>query len=391
MRAAYVCVDGGVPVYGRKGSSIHVQEVVRALTLAGVRVDLFAARIDGPAPDDLAAVSVHQLPRTSHREPAAREGAAIDADRRIARMLEEAGPFDFIYERYSLWSATPMQFAGLRGVAGILEVNAPLVEEQLAFRELVNRDAAESLTRLAFTSATAVMAVSSDIARYVEAIRGGPEGVQVVPNGVNPARFAPGVRASRPMPGVFTVGFLGTLKPWHGLSTVVDSFEILARHDGRVRLLIVGTGPERPSLEAELTSRGIAQYAEFAGAVDPCEVPGLLASMDAAVVAYGADAPTYFSPLKLFEYMAAELPVVATTVGQARDIVQHDVTGLLCEPSPSAMADALARLRLDADLRMRLGRAARARILRDHTWSGVADRVLDVVRSHGAHAVEMAG
>ena len=69
MRIAYVCADAGVPVYGRKGCSVHVQEMVRAFQRRDAHVDLFAARIDGPAPSGLESLRLHQLPPVHDREP----------------------------------------------------------------------------------------------------------------------------------------------------------------------------------------------------------------------------------------------------------------------------------------------------------------------------------
>lgn len=392
MRAAYVCFDSGVPIFGRKGSAIHVQEVLRALSRAGVGVELFASRVDGTAPRDLAGIRVHGIPTARHRDAAEREREALAADRCVAKTLDQAGPFDFVYERYSLWTAAAMEFATRRGIPGILEVNAPLIEEQIAYRQLVNRSAAEHWTAKAFTEAAAVVAVSRDIADYVAGVRGSRNEVHVVPNGVDLSRFPADARPNRPAPDLFTIGFLGSLKPWHGLLSVVDALTILARRDSRVRLLVVGDGPERAPLEAALASRGLAPLAEFTGAVDPASVAGWLASMDAAVVPYSAEGAAYFSPLKLFEYMAAGLPIVASAIGQVREVIADNVTGLLCQPGDAAaLAETLERLRADASLRRRLGTAARAHVVANHTWDHVARQILDIAMSCGGGTVEKAG
>jgi glycosyltransferase involved in cell wall biosynthesis len=99
--------------------------------------------------------------------------------------------------------------------------------------------------------------------------------------------------------------------------------------------------------------------------------------MDAAVAPYPALANFYFSPLKVYEYLAAGLPVVASRLGQLERLVEHGVTGLLVPPeNAAALADALERLQGDGALRARLGQAARARVLRDHTWDAVVRRIL---------------
>src|SRR5688572_13685561 len=135
-RIAYICADTGVPVFGKKGSSIHVQEVIRALRRRGAQVQLFAARLGGDPPDDLRDLVVHTLPCPDNRDCAERERASQQANAILAGLLQKAGPFDFVYERYSLWSFAGMDHALATRVPGLLEVNAPLIEEQAAHRGL---------------------------------------------------------------------------------------------------------------------------------------------------------------------------------------------------------------------------------------------------------------
>src|SRR5205807_294105 len=87
----------------------------------------------------------------------------------------------------------------------------------------------------------------------------------------------------------------------------------------------------------------------------------------------------YFSPLKVFEYMAAGLPVVASRIGQLTDVIQHERSGLLCPPgSAAACAEAVDRLRGDPVLREYLGSQARGAVLQKHTWEAVVKRVLSL-------------
>src|SRR2546425_5063012 len=81
----------------------------------------------------------------------------------------------------------------------------------------------------------------------------------------------------------------------------------------------------------------------------------------------------------LFPYTTLFRSVVAGRVGQLETVIRHDVNGLLCPPGDAAaLAAALERLRCEPALRARLGRAARATVLRKHTWDAVAARVLEL-------------
>src|SRR5262249_46915193 len=146
----------------------------------------------------------------------------------------------------------------------------------------------------AFGAAAALLAVSAEVAAYLERFPGPRGPVHVVPNGVDPARFPAGLRPSRPgPPGSYTVGFVGTLKPWHGLGTRSGAFALLRGRDPGARLLVVGDGPGREALGADLEARGLRGAADLVGGVAPGEVPGYLASMDVAVAPY-PDLPHFY-------------------------------------------------------------------------------------------------
>jgi glycosyltransferase involved in cell wall biosynthesis len=382
MRIAYICMDSGVPVLGRKGCSIHVQEVIRALGSAGVEVDLFAARIEGEVPSGWSHVRLHEVPVIALGGRAARERASLAANRRLTAALEYEGPFDLIYERYSLWSYAGMERARAAGLPGVLEVNAPLIEEQAEFRGLIDRAKAEEVAERAFEAAGVLIAVSEEVAAYLETYPGARGKVIVIPNGVDPERIKPGPSPTPRESSCFTVGFVGSLKPWHGLSVLIEAFHQLQQEEPRSRLLIVGDGPERAKLSEVIERRGLQSAVQLAGAVPSAEIPGRLASMDVAVAPYLPLTPFYFSPLKMFEYMAAGLPVVASRIGQIARVIEHDVNGLLFPPGDSpALAAALQQLSTDPELRLRLGRQARHTVLQDHTWKQVVRRILDAARS----------
>jgi glycosyltransferase involved in cell wall biosynthesis len=378
MRVAYICADPGVPVFGTKGCSIHTQEVMRALRACGADLELFATRLDGDPPPALRSLRIHELPSLAGRDVAARERAALDANRSLVAALESAGPFDVVYERYSLWSFAGMEYARAQRVPGVLEVNAPLVDEQAEYRELLDRASAERVAERVFSSATVLLAVSEEIAAYLARYPGVRKRVHVIPNAVDPERFSSDIGPACPAPpGTFTVGFVGSFKAWHGLPVLIDAFESVRRTCPDTRLLLVGDGPERSRLLVDLSARGLLEAVHLTGRVAPHEVPGLLASMDVAVAPYPQRRHFYFSPLKVYEYMAAGLPVVASRIGQLRRLIDHGVTGLLCPPGDAdALTSALEQLRTDPQLRVRIGRAARAKVLGRYTWEAVATRVL---------------
>lgn len=357
MRIAYVSMDPGIPVFGTKGASIHVQSMLRAFLALGATVTLISPRIEGtPLPVHTVGIQLSGPDRTD---------ALLAANRTVAEVLAEEGPFDLIYERHALYAHGVMDYAAAHGIPSVLEINAPLIEEHSRHRSLTHPAKADEAARRSLSSAGTVVAVSPEVAQYAR--RMGGARVEVIPNAIDPAR-----QALPHVPGPFTVGFLGSLRPWHDLEVLIDAVAILQTRT-EAHLLIIGDGPDRARLAPRLHAIG----AEVTGMVPHADVARHLARLDVAVAPYSAAQPFYFSPLKLFDYMGAALPVVASRVGDLEGVLQNGRLGLLCEPdNPRALADVLERLAGDAPLRETLGQAARAHVMAHHTWDRVAQKVL---------------
>jgi len=380
MRIAYVCADAGVPIFGRKGCSVHVQEMLRALQRRGAGVDVFAARADETPSSGLESLRIHHVTPLGDGDPSSHGAAIAGLNDELAALLDRAGPYDLVYERYSLWSFAAMEHAATARISGLLEVNAPLIEEQATYRGLRDAGGADRVAARVFCAASVLLAVSTEVAAWLERRGAALDRVHVIPNGVDAERFRPDVRPATPgPPGSFAVGFVGSMKPWHGLDVLVEAFARLYERAPDARLLLVGDGPARAAACADLAARGLAGVVHCTEAVAPHEVPGLLTSVDAAVAPYAWANGFYFSPLKVYEYLAAGRAVVASRVGQLETVIQHDVNGLLCPPGDAAaLAAAFERLRCEPAVRARLGRAARATVLGSHTWDAVAARVLEL-------------
>jgi glycosyltransferase involved in cell wall biosynthesis len=215
--------------------------------------------------------------------------------------------------------------------------------------------------------AAARLVVSSQAlaARMVEEGVPAPK-LQVVPNGVDVRAFRLGGR-----PELFAgagadcvLGFVGSFQPWHGVELL---FEALARlPDLRLHVVLVGDGPGRRQALAAARRLALADRVTDMGKVDPDRVPQVVAGFHVGVLPGSND---YGHPMKLLEYAAAGLPSVAPDLPPVREVVEHEVTGLLFRPDDAdALAEALRRLARDEPLRRRLGGAARGRVTAEASW-----------------------
>jgi glycosyltransferase involved in cell wall biosynthesis len=404
MRIAYICSDFGVPVLGAKGASIHVRELTRALRSLGHEVLILSPRTEGEALPGfdvpLGAIAPEGIERAAYDLLAAdpRGGVPVAGEVRAllyAVALRERGRLllrdfrpDVIYERYSLFGLAGAELAAELGVPLIVEVNAPLSEEQAAHRQLVFGEAARRAERELLRSAHRLVAVSPALERWLVGIGVPPERVTVVRNGVDPSRFetpageCARVRAELGLGGEPVVGFLGTLKPWHDLPALIRAVALLRRSGVGAHLLVIGEGPERATLEALVQGEGLAPATRFVGAVPHERVPAYLGALDVAVAPYARAEDFYFSPLKLFEYMAAGRPVVAAAIGEIGHCVRPGETGFLYPPGDArALAEALRACLKDAGGAALLGQAGREHVRAFHTWRQAAQTVTELARA----------
>ncbi|AIE75637.1 Glycosyltransferase [Synechocystis sp. PCC 6714] len=322
---------------------------------------------------------VYRLPKVPKGDLAMREQGLFQQNQTLQDLLTQAAPYDLVYERYSLWSRAGMSFARNRQIPGILEVNAPLIEEQATHRSLLDRDLALQVAKTAFGEATALIAVSEGVKSYLQQWVPADR-LFVMPNGVNSARFSSTSKPCGAMP--FTVGFVGSLKPWHGLDCLIEAFGQLRQTVPEARLLMVGDGPQRQEIERAIAQRRLTAQVQWTGTVLPEQVPHWLSQMSVAVAPYPASENFYFSPLKVVEYMAAGLPVIASRIGQLRDIIDHGVTGILSPPGEAtALAQALEYLWRSPQQREQLGLAARGFVLKHHTWDRIAAEILVIAQA----------
>ncbi len=393
LSIAYLCADRGIPIGGTKGGSVHVRGVVEALAQRGHRIRVLAARVE-PDASRLAA-SVHAIEFDRAVKDVRRSIQTIEDGARIAsefhglmlnegvgnglRALHDEAPIDALYERYSLWSWGGYRFAKEHGVPWVLEVNAPLVDEQRTYRGMHMEPVATGIQDLLLREADAIVVPSAELRDFIQSRTGRESGIAVLPNGVDFAAIdaAPALpeHVVQGLADRFVIAFSGSLKPWHGVDRLLRVFERLLRHVPEAHLLIVGDGPLGSAVEGAVKRVGTERIT-WTGAIPHESVASWLAHADVGVAPYPALDDFYFSPLKIVEYLAVGLPVVASEIGQIRELVQHGETGLLVPPGDGRrLLEALEQMHADPRLRRRMGRRAGERARRHHDWAKVGERV----------------
>jgi glycosyltransferase involved in cell wall biosynthesis len=273
------------------------------------------------------------------------------------------------------------------GIPVVLEVNSPMAfERKNLVKDMMFLPVLPQLIeRLNMKLTDAMVVVSKHLKEYFVA-RGIPaEKITVIPNGVDVSRFSPATSGERivqkyGLDGKVVLGFVGSFHYWHGMENILKLIEHTRESRTQVAYLLVGDGPLKKQVDEFIAEKQLEKHVILTGYVPHQEVPEHVAAMDILLAPYPKMDFFYFSPLKIFEYMAAGKPVIASRIGQIAEIIRHEESGLLY--APERIDDLLStstRLIDNPEERQRLGKAARQTILDSYTWEHNAKTIAAII------------
>jgi glycosyltransferase involved in cell wall biosynthesis len=379
MRILYSAIDQSVPA--AHGGSVHVTAVAEGLADLGHDVlVLVSPGTGGVPPTGKAAWSALRPPFGDRRLRLFRARDVLARARAFAP--------DVVIERYYNFGGEGLLAATRIGALGVLEVNAPIVDHPGSWKRAVDRSLlVEPLRRWRDWQCRVADLIVTPSARIIPPHVPASK-ILVTEWGADTTRFHPG--AAGPVPftrgsGEIVAVFAGAFRPWHGAVHLVDAIRrVRGRGHSEIRAVFLGEGPELGRVrQAAAGVDGIT----LVGAVPHTHVPAILAAADVGVAPFELSAhPSlahefHWSPLKIFEYMASGLPVVAPRIERLAQIVGDGREGVLYDAAnPDGLADALIRL-THTDLRRSLGEAARARAIQHFSWDAHCRQLDEAIRA----------
>jgi len=364
MRILYCALDQTVP--GTTGGSVHVTAVAEGLAALGHEVHVLTTRGHGPFP----AGAVRWIPMSPPLGKKQLRWMRLGRVRAIVGALKP----DAIIERYYNFGGEGILAADAGTPKTILEVNAPVIDhkgstkgwiDRLLLLEPMRRWRERICDRadLIVTPSAAILPATTP-----------PRKIIRLEWGADTDRFHPNAAGRVPFerPATTVAVFAGAFRSWHGAIHLVRAIRQLhERGRSDIGAVLIGDGPELPAVRE--AANGLANVV-FTGPLPHADMPAALAAADIGVAPFdvAAHGPLslafYWSPLKIFEYMATGLPVVAPRVDRIPSLVEHRREGLLYDAAtPDGLVTALEQL-ADPTLRRLLGRAAHERAVREYSW-----------------------
>ena len=297
------------------------------------------------------------------------------------RILNREKP-DVVITRLEMYLFSSLLLCKIKKIPVIVEADAPnryeLKQFCPEFRQM--ESLAKLIENMNLNYADHSVCVSNEARDYFISQGVRPENLSVITNGADTDHFHPQVNADQVidtyrLQGRTVIGFIGSFHIWHGIENLIGLIQkTLIGYEDTMFLLVGEGGRMRKELESFIRRERIEDRVVLTGYVPYEEMASHVAAMDIVLALY-PDLPFfYYSPVKIFEYMAAGKAVIATQIGQIAELIRHKKNGLLCPPNEfEAIVSSLALVVRDPVFRQRLGRQARRTAERYYSWDQKGD------------------
>ena len=297
-----------------------------------------------------------------------------------------------IYLRHGVNSVITVVLSKLFRIPFVLEVNSLFQEEQkLRTKNKFASFIIRFIEVLAFRNSSAITPVTAGLKKTLQSEYGIPsQKITVISNGANTDLFKPiNQLTARSIIGlddncnfVCFVGARYQSVPWYGIETLIASSKLIVKEFPNTKFLIIGGGPFKEKIIKLIAETNLIDHFMLVGNIPYKAVPEYVSASDICVAPYslGVLKKTGVSPLTLYEYLSCEKPVVASNFEGMGDLLDSVYAGIPVKPGDvDEFGKAIIFLLKNKKIREIMGKNGRKEILKYYSWSGVANRLTEVL------------
>lgn len=373
-------VAPGINIQGRDGGAVHVSEVSRGLKELGHQIHLIVKgdRYRKTKPQLVDDIEVY--PVLKWIPARLLQWVSFPAIYKLARRIKP----DIIIERYYNFGGGGILSAHLLKIPSMLEVNSPVIDHQGSAKAIIDtllifkpmKRWRETLCRWSSRIITPLPSILPSSIPKEKVVR--------LSWGANVQLFTPdkasGITLRKELGienEIKLFVFIGSFRKWHGLPDLIVAAHIIHKEHKRkdIAFLLIGGGPETASISSQIKKWGLENMFILRGRIPHNEMPVHLSTATAGIAPFNTryhpqlKLGFYWSPLKIFEFMAAGLPVVTIDIPPLNEIVRHQQEGLLYkEGDTEDLADKILSLADNVSLAEKMGQKARNRVEENFSW-----------------------
>lgn len=304
----------------------------------------------------------------------------------IKKIIEKEKP-DFIYQYHA-----DFIYAGSRLK---IELGIPFFLQCEGVQQWVKKNWGKSYLEKAlkhteeiqWAKADAIFVISEGVKKMMVEYGADGDKIYVHPSAVDPEQFSPKVKGDEirkkyNIENKYVCGFSGSFAQWHGVDILAQAVKHIIKLIPDSIVLFIGDGILRPKVEDIIERDDVKDFTIITGMIPYSQMPKYLSACDILLspCVRNEDGTEFFnSPVKLFEYMGMEKPIVASDIGQQSEVIQNKVNGLLCEEgSAEDLANKVYQIYIDKDTAIKIGKEARKLVIDKYNWKANAQNVIDI-------------
>jgi glycosyltransferase involved in cell wall biosynthesis len=361
-----------------KGAGVHISYFTKAMTEHGYNVNLFVPAGKNQTEQDFYMGA--EIKRVKIEESNFLKRILVFS-RAVEKEIEKN--YDLVHFR-SIWDGVSIVSKKNKSYKTLYEANGfPSIELPYHYPHLKNEQEVLKKIRLqeiiCLKGADFIICPSGVIKNYITSLGIIEDKVKVIPNGVNTDIFK-----VYPMPSLpLNILYVGTLTPWQGINFLLDALYIM-KEKGKIFILNILSDRkkkfERP-LMAYASELNLLEYIKFLDPVEEEKVAHIISNSHICV------SPLEYSqrnliqgccPLKILEYMSCGRPVVASDIACVREIIDHEIDGILCN-TKEEMANSILRLAENPEIAEKIGIHGSVKAREKYTWHRAGEALLNTV------------